>query len=61
VTVGSASQAVDVENAKIEGSPQVGSTVEIKGVNNNGVIIASEISVQEKENKSEKSSEHEES
>jgi hypothetical protein len=47
IIMGGASQAVDVENARIEGNPQVGSTVDIKGVNNNGVVIASEISVQE--------------
>ncbi len=55
VTVGNASQAVDVENVKIKGNPRVGSTVEIKGVNNNGVIVASEISVQEGTNKPEQS------
>jgi hypothetical protein len=47
VNVSGTSQAVDVSEALVTGNPKVGSTVEITGVTNNGVIVASRVSVKQ--------------
>jgi len=39
-------KAVDVENAEIEGNPEVGAKVEVKGTSRDGLIVASEVEIE---------------